>query len=269
MSENQLRILIVEGEKSVADELKMELEQYAELISVSGSAERGILRNTAFGYDFFVVNCGADGKQGAKFVENLKKSTELKSTAFLFTMQPYVKVDKELQKLGVRFDILRLPVDAVELHLRIQRILEMEMKTEAKIVEKEQVVEEVKKVKSVPGVRRVLLVEDNLLNQKVLGMFIAKLGFDYDVASNGQAAVNMCLEKKYSHILMDIYMPGMDGTEATEKIRENEKNGEHSARIIAISANESEDSIKRCYDSGMNDYLVKPFTIEVLKEKLV
>jgi CheY-like chemotaxis protein len=269
MSEKQLKILVVEGEKSIADELKKELEQYAELISVSGSAERGLLRNTAFGYDFFIVNCGSDGKQGAYFVDELKKTKELKSTAFLFTMPPYVKVDPELQKLGVRFDILRLPVDSVELHLRIQRVLEMEMKTEVKVVEKEPVVEEIKKAKSVPTTRRVLLVEDNLLNQKVLGMFISKLGFDYDVASNGLAAVNLCQEKKYSHILMDIYMPGMDGTEATEKIRENEKRGDHSARIIAISANESEDSIKRCYDSGMNDYLVKPFTIEVLKEKLI
>jgi two-component system, NarL family, sensor histidine kinase BarA len=115
----------------------------------------------------------------------------------------------------------------------------------------------------------VLLVEDNPLNQKVLGMFISRLGFDYDIASNGQMAVDACMKINYPFILMDIYMPGMDGTEATVKIREQEQSKDHRSKIIAITANESEESVKRCYDSGMDDYLVKPFTLDVLKEKLV
>ncbi len=114
-----------------------------------------------------------------------------------------------------------------------------------------------------------LLVEDNPLNQKVLGMFITKLGFEYDIASNGQLAVDLCKKEKYSYILMDIYMPGMDGPEATMKIRDDEETTGNRAKIIAITANESEESVKRCYDSGMDDYLVKPFTLEILKEKLV
>jgi CheY-like chemotaxis protein len=68
---------------------------------------------------------------------------------------------------------------------------------------------------------------------------------------------------------MDIYMPGMDGPEATMKIRANEHNKTHRSKIIAITANESQESVKRCYDSGMDDYLVKPFTRDILKEKLV
>lgn len=64
-------------------------------------------------------------------------------------------------------------------------------------------------------------------------------------------------------------MPGMDGPEATMKIRNDEEITGNRAKIIAITANESEESVKRCYDSGMDDYLVKPFTLEILKEKLV
>ncbi|MCF8362146.1 MAG: response regulator [Prolixibacteraceae bacterium] len=117
---------------------------------------------------------------------------------------------------------------------------------------------------------KVLLVEDNPLNQKVLGMFISKLGFEHDTASNGQMAVDLAIENHYRFILMDIYMPGMDGTEATAKIREHEEGeGLNRSKIIAITANESDESVKRCYDSGMDDYLVKPFTLEILKEKLV
>jgi CheY-like chemotaxis protein len=82
-------------------------------------------------------------------------------------------------------------------------------------------------------------------------------------------AVDMCKSNFYPFVLMDIYMPGMDGTEATEKIRVNESGSDKRSRIIAITANESEESVKRCYDSGMDDYLVKPFTLDTLKEKLV
>ncbi len=263
MTRKDFQILIVEDQKGVADEIKKELQTYAEIVSVSGSPDRGLLRCKAYPYNCFVVNCGHDGKQGAIFVEKLKKIQDLHNIPFIFTYKPSAKLDVSLEKLELKYDVLRLPVDKNELNWRFRKLIGMK--------ESEQVKEKVLPFEtsgqSISG--RVLLVEDNPLNQKVLGMFISKLGFEYDVASNGQAAIDFCLEKEYKYILMDIFMPGMDGTEATEKIRENEKKGSHKAKIIAISANESEEGIKKCFDSGMNDYLVKPFTLDILREKLV
>jgi CheY-like chemotaxis protein len=262
MSKKDLQILIVEDQKSVADDLKKELLNYAEIVSVSGSPNRGLLRAKAYPYNCFIVNCGHDGKQGLVFVEKLKKQQELNNVPFLFTYKPGAKFDIALGSASIIYDVIRLPIDKNEFHWRFQKITGMKSTETPKPKKETQSIE-------ANGTGRVLLVEDNPLNQKVLGMFISKLGFDYDVASNGQMAIDYCAEKQYKYILMDIFMPGMDGTQATEKIREMEKGGTHTAKIIAISANESEDGIQRCYDSGMNDYLVKPFTLEVLKEKLV
>jgi CheY-like chemotaxis protein len=263
MSKKEFQILIIEDQKSTADELKNELLNYAEIISVSGSPDRGLLRAKAYPYNCFIVNCGHDGKQGLIFVEKLKKLQELHNIPFLFTYKPNAKFDMALGSANLSYDILRLPIDKNELHWRFRKI------SGVKTVEAEKSSDPILPANHSNELGKLLLVEDNPLNQKVLGMFISKLGYDFDVASNGQMAIDLCAEKQYKYILMDIFMPGMDGTEATEKIREMEKKGKHKAKIIAISANESEDGIQKCYDSGMNDYLVKPFTLEILREKLV
>lgn len=279
MEKNQLSILLIESHQNVADEIRKELSDQGFKVSTSKSTDSGMLRAQAHPFNFFIVNCGADGKQGFNFAYDVCKIEGYTKPYFIFVFNPSVKVDVRLRKFEYPFDIIRLPFDANELRIRINKLLV------ASSVDKKQSEPEKSQIKGsknqdkktaedksksqVQVSSKVLLVEDNPLNQKVLGMFISRLGFEYDIASNGQMAVDLSKKENYPFILMDIYMPGMDGTEATEKIREYELSGTHRAHIIAITANESEESVKRCYDSGMDDYLVKPFTLEVLKEKLV
>jgi len=267
MDNKQLKVLVIEGNSKIAEDLKKELISEGNKVTVSGSTEQGLLRAKAYHFDLFVVNCGNDGKQGFNFATTICNEEEYQNTKFLFTFSPKVNVDVRLRKFEHRFDIIKLPLDVTELKIRLPQLL----------AEQSQKIQDTKAEKPRPTDnqsestknKKVLLVEDNPLNQKVLGMFISKLGFEHDVASNGQMAVDLSNATNYTFILMDIYMPGMDGTEATELIRAKENNGSHRAKIIAITANESEESVKRCYDSGMDDYLVKPFTIEKLKDKLV
>ncbi|NBI56005.1 hybrid sensor histidine kinase/response regulator [Photobacterium alginatilyticum] len=117
----------------------------------------------------------------------------------------------------------------------------------------------------------ILIVEDNLVNQKVASLFLRKAGFGYDVANNGQEAVDAIRQgKQYSAILMDCMMPVMDGFTATEEIRNWEKESKISGRlpIIALTASVLDEDIAKCYESGMDDYVAKPFKKEVLLEKL-
>ncbi len=260
-----MRVLLVESQQKVIEEIKNEIASQGFEFSVSGTVERALFRAKAYHFDMFIVNCGEDGKQGFNFISEVKKETDNKYFKVLFTLNPKTKVDIRLRKFNHVFDIMRLPVDNTELKIRIDKILNINVPFEAP--SEDLFKKKIKPAGSPTG--KVLLVEDNPLNQKVLGMFISKLGFEYDIASNGQMAVDLCHDNHYPFILMDIYMPGMDGTEATEKIRENEVNPDQRSKIIAITANESEESVKRCYDSGMDDYLVKPFTLENLKDKLV
>lgn len=264
-----MNVLIVENQHKVIDDLKKELIAQGFNVSVSGSVEKALFRAKAFCFDLFIVNEGDDGKSGFNFVTNIVKETQNHKFKVLFTLNPKVKVDVRLRKFNQPFDILHLPFDENEFRIRIERLVKSDQ-VEADS-EHHPVVDNKEGTGKLEAkaAGKVLLVEDNPLNQKVLGMFITKLGFEHDVASNGQASVDLCSKTNYAFILMDVYMPGMDGTEATEKIRELEVNTGHRAKIIAITANESEESVKRCFDSGMDDYLVKPFTLDILREKLI
>jgi DNA-binding response OmpR family regulator len=265
MNKKQAKVLVIENQQAVAAEIKNELETHGFKVATSLNTEAGMLRAKAFQFDFFIVNGGNQSNKAFDFSQEICKLPGYEKTPFLFVLNPKVKLDTRMQKFTHDFDLLRLPFDSTEFRIRYNRLLE-EPEDFNKKPEK---VKEEKKSDNTAPLGRVLLVEDNPLNQKVVGMFIAKLGFEYDVASNGQAAVDLCEKNIYTFILMDIYMPGMDGPDATIKIRANELKGNHRAKIIAITANESQESVKRCYDSGMDDYLVKPFTLDILKEKLV
>lgn len=103
---------------------------------------------------------------------------------------------------------------------------------------------------------KVLVVEDNEVNQKLLVRILQKRGCEYDVAANGAEAVEAVSKGRYDLILMDYFMPVMDGIEATVEIRKLFDDEE--LPIIAVTANASVQDRKRCLDAGMNDYVTKP-----------
>ncbi|MCL1140608.1 hybrid sensor histidine kinase/response regulator [Shewanella pneumatophori] len=116
----------------------------------------------------------------------------------------------------------------------------------------------------------ILIVEDNLVNQKVASLLIKQAGFDFIIANNGQEAYEFISTGEAIHaILMDCMMPVMDGFTATEKIRAWESdNSLQRLPIIALTASVLDQDIQKCYQSGMDDYLAKPFKKEALLHKL-
>ncbi|MFH0785779.1 MAG: ATP-binding protein [Pseudomonadota bacterium] len=117
--------------------------------------------------------------------------------------------------------------------------------------------------------KKILLVEDNLINQQVVCGILRKLGFGpVDVAGNGAEALAMVKEKRYSLILMDIQMPVMDGVVATEKIRAAISEGGSCLPIIALTAHALKSDVVRCREAGMNDFITKPVVPEVLGKTL-
>lgn len=117
---------------------------------------------------------------------------------------------------------------------------------------------------------KILLVEDNLVNQKIAFVTLQKMGFPVDIAENGEEALEMFKHDKYKLVLMDIQMPVMDGYEAAKKIREYEqKNSQNlSSLIIALSANVLPRDIQLCFDAGMDEFVGKPFTSAKLLDKM-
>jgi signal transduction histidine kinase/CheY-like chemotaxis protein len=114
---------------------------------------------------------------------------------------------------------------------------------------------------------RILLTEDNVVNQKVASRFLENMGYRCDLAANGREAVQAVERQNYDLVLMDIQMPEMDGFEATREICHRIPLMER-PRIIALTANAMDGDREKCLQAGMDDYLTKPLRAEEMERKL-
>ncbi len=114
---------------------------------------------------------------------------------------------------------------------------------------------------------RILVAEDNVINQKVALLLLRQLGYAADVAAGGEETLAALRRQRYDVILMDVQMPGMDGLEATRRIHD-EWPAEERPRIIAMTANTLREDRETCLAAGMDDYLSKPVLLEDLRAAL-
>jgi PAS domain S-box-containing protein len=122
-----------------------------------------------------------------------------------------------------------------------------------------------KELDSLPEHLSILVVEDNLINQKVAQSIFKNIGYEIDLARNGIEAVAMVKDNTYDIIFMDLFMPEMDGFEATEKIRGLGIR----IPVVGMSANDDEQMVADALLAGMDQYLVKPAKIETVKQMLI
>jgi len=117
----------------------------------------------------------------------------------------------------------------------------------------------------------ILLAEDNPINQKVATLTLKHLGYECDIAVDGQEAIRKHEIKSYDLILMDMRMPEVDGLQATQMIREMEfaQTINRPTYIVALTANALAEDKLNCFSAGMDDFLVKPFTESDFRQILI
>jgi CheY-like chemotaxis protein/two-component sensor histidine kinase len=119
------------------------------------------------------------------------------------------------------------------------------------------------------NIKKVLLAEDNEINQMLVVDILEGWDFKIDVANNGQEALEMLELNNYSLILMDVHMPKMDGYDTTKAIRNDFSGAKGNIPIIAMTAAALKGEVERCLSVGMNDYISKPFEKHELYEKII
>jgi CheY-like chemotaxis protein len=113
---------------------------------------------------------------------------------------------------------------------------------------------------------RILVAEDNLVNQKLIRILLEKLGCEEEIVPNGKIAFEKATSEEYDLCLMDLQMPVMGGVEATRNIR---KAGNTKLPIIALTAVAFKEGRDECLEAGMNDFLTRPVDPNKLKEKIL
>jgi PAS domain S-box-containing protein len=115
---------------------------------------------------------------------------------------------------------------------------------------------------------RILVVDDNEINQVVACKFLQKLGYKVEVARNGREAVDSIAHATYDAVLMDCEMPEMNGYDATQEIRRQEQNTSRHLPIVALTGHASSEDEQKCLQAGMDDVVTKPITLPTLRAKL-
>jgi CheY-like chemotaxis protein len=115
---------------------------------------------------------------------------------------------------------------------------------------------------------KILLVDDNRVNQRIALLIFGQMQLKCDIASDGKEAFEMVQQKEYDLIFMDMQMPVMDGLESTKLIRAFEKDSEtlHQSIIVALTGSELAENKDVCLEIGMNDFIEKPIRIESIQK---
>jgi len=197
---------------------------------------------------------------GCGLVERIRQQPELSTEIIMMLTSTGYREDTErCRQLGVVAHLLK-PVRQLELQEAVARMLCPHETQSTPVSEMDTQAE--------PHGLHILLVEDNLVNQRVATRLLEKRGHRVAVAGNGREALQALEQQNYDLVLMDVQMPEMDGLEATAKIREMERHGARHQPVVALTARAMKEDLEHCLSAGMDGYLAKPIRPRELDDLL-
>ncbi len=261
-----MRVLVVDDNKTNRTILTRMLESFGCRVNAveSGSEAIKTLKNAANSenpYQVLLLDMMMPGMDGEHTTIIIKNTPEIKDTAVII-----------LTSLGSRGDVPHMReigcdgylVKPIKQSLLLDTITAImsektrgKIETAADIVTRHSITE--RKFQNI----NILLVEDNMVNQKMEAAMLRKAGYFVDIADNGRMAVEAMDKKDYALVLMDVQMPEMDGYEATRAIRSKEGDKKHTI-IIAMTAHSMQGDREICLQAGMDDYIAKPIDPQVM-----
>ena len=254
------RIVVVERNASAGRALRDHLESWGAHVEEATSNERAIeiLQQTALNdtHDLVIAASTLASGDAEDLVSRMRGATRLSAIPVL--VATYNEGRRELADIRGVAGILSKPLRRGQLLSALGQVFEGNG----------QYVREIAAIDSQhfdPTNRKILVADDNPINQRVLGRMLEKLGCEVVTVNNGQEAVDRIqAERDFALVLMDCQMPVLDGYEATRAIRRDEGSGRH-LPIIAVTANAMRGDKERCLVAGMDDYVTKPIRFEQLE----
>ena len=252
------RVLIIDDNITNLSILKTQLELW-ELVPVLASSAKRAIQIVSSGEDFQLVITdmqmpGMDGIELAKALKDIIPQVPI----ILLTS---VGAETRSNHPHLFNSVLTKPVKQGQLFNLVQSELKPGKQPAQEEKSKTVLSEDFAKLYPLD----ILLAEDNLINQKLAMKVLSKLGYTPELANNGKEAVEKLMLKDFHIILMDMLMPEMDGLEATIAIR---KTSPYQPVIIAMTANALPEDREACLKAGMNDYISKPISLEILVRTL-
>ncbi|MBK9926893.1 MAG: PAS domain S-box protein [Anaerolineales bacterium] len=259
----QARFLIVDDNQTNRIVLTKNVEALGSRVDsvASGAKALEVLRNAhrkGDPYHFVLLDMQMPGMDGEQLARAIKSDPSIKNVKILILTSMGQRGDVgRLEALGVSGYLLK-PVKQQMLFDAVIAVWNNPEEESSNLVTRH-TLSETRKL----GLR-LLLAEDNTINQKLAMVLLQKAGYSVDAVGNGAQAFEKAKANQYSAILMDVQMPELDGLEATHLIREWEKDTGQHIPIIAMTAHAMAGDRERCLDAGMDDYVSKPLDPKVL-----
>jgi PAS domain S-box-containing protein len=264
------RVLVVDDNATNRQILKQQLGYWGLRTTTveSGPEALAALRQAAasgLGFDLAILDMKMPEMDGLVLGRAIKDDPSLSGVRLvLLTSFGQRGHGAEASRIGISAYLTK-PVDEADLYDCLVEVMDEERRRRVPHLVTRHSLRELRP----PVAALVLVAEDNEVNQKVAVRILEKLGYRVEVAENGQEALEACARTQYDAVLMDGQMPGMDGFEATRRIREREQEaGGPRLPIVAMTASAMKGDREKCLQAGMDDYVSKPVTPEALEAAL-
>ena len=265
---NGLRCLVVEGDVWSRESLREQLERWHAHCSVASSGEEAlaILHSDDTFSAAFVASSLSD-MTALELIERVRSAEVATATSFavMGSLREH-RDDDAIARLRID-DWLYAPIRSSDVYNVLVRMIETPVAVHEAAPEPASAPASETPPPAAHQSARILLAEDNLVNQEVMYETAAYLGYRITVVANGAEAVEAVRNGEFDLVLMDCHMPVLDGYAATAAIRDLERANPARRRtpIVALSANAMDDDKRRCLEAGMDDHLAKPFALQDLR----
>jgi two-component system sensor histidine kinase/response regulator len=258
------RVLVVDDNATNRQILRQQLAHWGLRVTTAESGPRALaaLREGALSsraFDLAILDMKMPGMDGLSLARAIKGDDALGAVRLvLLTSLGQRGHGVEASRIGISAYLTK-PVDETDLYDCLVEVFAPGRARRASSLVTRHTLRE----RRPPAGARILVAEDNEVNQKVAVRLLEKLGYRVEVAENGRQAVEACRRSRYDAVLMDGQMPGLDGFAATRQIRELEGEARRTP-IIAMTASAMKGDRERHLEAGMDDYVTKPVTPEAL-----